>query len=134
MPPGRFLLKPDVLPTFGLDPVSARHFIERAESCVEARLVSSKDLLLQIGFKLHGAAHEWWCVNKRQQPTWEEFKREFLRVFGKSASKMELRRKLREREQRPDEPIWEYAFEVAALCREIDEDVQEGRIVHAVLD
>ncbi|CAF1649883.1 unnamed protein product [Didymodactylos carnosus] len=87
-----------------------------------AEIIESQALKIIITF-LAGAGKEWFIENTETITTWTVFKHEFLKIHSSPATKQLAAQRLRNRQQRLNEPIIEYYIDIMKLCKTVDPDM-----------
>ncbi|KAL7840502.1 hypothetical protein AOLI_G00258250 [Acnodon oligacanthus] len=108
-------------------------FIEKCEEFLAARPLSDLEVLAALTALLSGRAKAWWQAEKKAVRTWAQFKGIFLRSFLSEDYEAEVERRLRDRQQGPQENIRDFAFQYRALCLCWREGMSEKDLLQAIL-
>lgn len=106
-------------PTFGRkeddsDPLMS---IEKCQDYLALNPLTNKELIATLQNVLHGTAHDWWDVARFSMTTWIEFQTSFLSAFLSEDYVDELAERIRNRVQRENESIRDFAYMYYLLCR-----------------
>ncbi|CAF3268936.1 unnamed protein product [Rotaria sp. Silwood2] len=89
-----------------------------------ADITESQALKIMPTF-LEGPAKQWFTENITVFESWSVFKVEFLRSYSSPTTKQLASNRLRNRQQRYDEPVIEYYTDVMKLCKLIDPNMTD---------
>ena len=82
--------------------------------------ITESQALKIISTFLEGSVKEWFIENQQTFESWTHFKEIFLRTYVSPAIKQLASHRLRNRQQRLDEPIIAYYTDVMKLCKTVD--------------
>lgn len=108
-------------------------FTERCEEYRAIHSLMDNEIIPTLSSVLQHTAKDWWRADRSNILTWAAFKDTFLNAFLSKDHDSEAERRIRDRIQRPDEPIWDFAFQYHVLCLQWRPLKTEKEIVQATL-
>ena len=74
---------------------------------------------------LEGSAKQWFTESITAFESWSIFKAEFIHTYSSPVSKQLVLHRLRNRQQRFDEPVIEYYTDIIKLCKIVDPNMTD---------
>ena len=97
------------------------NFLKEAELYMKRKRIMEEDWLLMLPsiFKDDKNQTLWWQSTKLMVSTWEDFKKEFIMMYGSATTKHQSLERLLNRRQKPHESFQNFALEMNMIYRKI---------------
>ncbi len=122
-------------PTYGgvkddPDPLS---YLSRCHDFLAIHPLSDADILATFRTVLQGTARDWWEIARSTVTSWSQSETAFLAAFLAEDYEDELAERVRNRKQKENETIRDFAFSYRALCKRWNSSLTESSIVKMIL-
>jgi hypothetical protein len=122
------------LPKFRQETESADNFILELEAYMKRKRFVPEEWILTLPSIFNQDPHQslWWQRTKLFAHTWEQFKEQFLKMYGSSSNQHQTLEKLLLRRQKPEESFEKFAFEMELQYRKLYKIVNNERDIEII--